>query len=89
MCIRDRNKVYVDVVAEFRKDGQLVPIFFTWEMCIRDRYKVLTYRDKDVRRVVALEKAHAKTEEEAIADPEKSKVFYQYMDCLLYTSRCV
>ena len=22
------NKVYVDVVAEFRKDGQLVPIFF-------------------------------------------------------------
>ena len=21
------NKVYVDVVAEFRKDGQLVPIF--------------------------------------------------------------
>ena len=22
---------YVDVVAEFRKDGQLVPIFFTWE----------------------------------------------------------
>ena len=26
------NKVYVDVVAEFRKDGQLVPIFFTWRM---------------------------------------------------------
>ena len=25
------NKVYVDVVAEFRKDGRLVPIFFTWE----------------------------------------------------------
>ena len=25
------NKVYVDVVAEFRKDGKLVPIFFTWE----------------------------------------------------------
>ena len=23
------NKVYIDVVAEFRKDGQLVPIFFT------------------------------------------------------------
>ena len=45
-----------------------------------DPYKVLTYRDKDVRRVVALEKAHAKTEEEAIEDPEKSKIFYQYMD---------
>ena len=25
------NKVYVDVVAEFWKDGKLVPIFFTWE----------------------------------------------------------
>ena len=25
------NNVYVDVVAEFRTDGQLVPIFFTWE----------------------------------------------------------
>ena len=26
------NKVYVNVVAEFRKDGKLVPIFFTWEV---------------------------------------------------------
>ena len=25
------NKVYVDVVAEFSKDGQLVPILFIWE----------------------------------------------------------
>ena len=24
------NKVYVDVVAEFRKDGCLVPLFFVW-----------------------------------------------------------
>ncbi len=45
-----------------------------------DPYKVLTYRDKDVRRVVALEKAKAKTEEEAIFDPVKSKIFYTYMD---------
>jgi type I restriction enzyme R subunit len=42
-----------------------------------DPYKVLTYKDKDLRRVVALEKA---TEEEAIADPAKSKVFYKYMN---------
>lgn len=26
------NKVYVDVVAEFRKDGQLVPIFLHGKM---------------------------------------------------------
>ncbi len=43
-------------------------------------YKVLTFRDRDIRRVVALEKAKAKTEEEAIADPEKSRIFYKYMD---------
>lgn len=45
-----------------------------------DPYKVLTFKDKDVRRVVALEKAKAQTEEEAISYPAKSKVFYKYMD---------
>ena len=45
-----------------------------------DPYKVLTFKDKDVRKVVALEKAKAKTEEEAIADPVKNKVYYKYMD---------
>mgnify|MGYP007128091743 CR=1 FL=1 len=38
-----------------------------------DPYKVLTFRDKDVRKVVALEKAKAATEEEAISDPKKDK----------------
>ena len=45
-----------------------------------DPYKVLTFRDKDVRKVVALEKARAATEEEAINDPKKAKIFYEYMD---------
>ena len=45
-----------------------------------DPYKVLTFRDKDVRKVVALEKAKAATEEEAISDPKKEKIFYEYMD---------
>lgn len=40
----------------------------------------MTFKDKDVRKVVALEKAKAQTEEEAIADPVKSKVYYKYMD---------
>ena len=44
-----------------------------------DPYKVLTFRDKDVRKVVALEKAKAATEE-AISDPKKAKIFYEYMD---------
>lgn len=45
-----------------------------------DPYKVMTFRDKDVRKLVALEKAKAQTEQEAISDPKKSKVYYKYMD---------
>lgn len=45
-----------------------------------DPYKVLTYRDKDVRQAVALEQAKAATVEDALADPKKSEVFYRYMD---------
>lgn len=45
-----------------------------------DPYKVLTFKDKDVRKVVALEKAKAKTEKGAITDPAKSIIYYKYMD---------
>lgn len=45
-----------------------------------DPYKVLTFKDKDVRKKVALEKAKAQTEEEAVSDAKKSKVYYKYMD---------
>lgn len=45
-----------------------------------DPYKVLTYRDKDVRLVVALEMARADTIEEVYEDPEKTEIFNYYMD---------
>lgn len=45
-----------------------------------DTYMVLTYQDKDVRQSVALEQAKADTAEEALADPKKSEIYYQYMD---------
>lgn len=45
-----------------------------------DPYKVLTFKDKDVRKAVALEKARASTVEEALSDPEKAEVYYKYMD---------
>ena len=44
-----------------------------------DPYKVLTFKDKDVRTVVALEKAKADTVEEAMADSAKKKLFLEYM----------
>ena len=45
-----------------------------------DPYKVLTFRDKDIRKEIALKKAESKTEEEAIHDPKKAEVFYKYMN---------
>lgn len=45
-----------------------------------DPYQVLTYKDRDIRREVALEKAKAATEEEALADPKKAEVYRYYMN---------
>ena len=45
-----------------------------------DPYKVLTFRDRDVRKVVALDQVKADTEAEAVSDPEKAKIFYDYLD---------
>ena len=45
-----------------------------------DPYKVMTYRDRDLRQAVALEKAKAATPQEAFADPKKKKVFNRYMN---------
>lgn len=45
-----------------------------------DPYKVLTYRDRDIRKAVALQEAKATTEAEAIADPDKSEIYYHFMD---------
>ena len=45
-----------------------------------DPYMVETFKSKDLRRQVALEKAHAKTPEEAISDKFKSKTYYYYLN---------
>ncbi|WP_290061463.1 type I restriction endonuclease subunit R [Paraclostridium bifermentans] len=45
-----------------------------------DPYKIMTFKDKDVRKAVALDKSKAHSEEEAISDPKKSEVYYKYMD---------
>lgn len=44
-----------------------------------DPYQVLTFKDRDVRREVALLKAKANTESEALADAKKSQVYNRYM----------
>lgn len=45
-----------------------------------DPYKVLTFKDSDLRKAVALEKAKAASVGGALADPQKSKVFYKYLN---------
>nr|WP_215904829.1 hypothetical protein [Treponema brennaborense] len=45
-----------------------------------DPYKILTYKDKDLRKAVALDKSQSKIVEEALADPKKSEVFNKFMD---------
>ena len=44
-----------------------------------DPYKVMTYKDKDLRVAVALEKAKADDESEALSDPKKKAIFNRYM----------
>ena len=45
-----------------------------------DTYKILTFKDRDIRKAVALDKAKSKSEEEAISDPRKASIYYKYMD---------
>lgn len=45
-----------------------------------DPYMVTTFDDRDVREAVALEQAKASCMADVIADEQKSKVFYHYMD---------
>lgn len=45
-----------------------------------DPSKILTYKDIDLRKAVALKMANAATEKEAIEDPRKAKKYYHYMD---------
>lgn len=45
-----------------------------------DLYRVDTYKESDLRRVIALEKAHAAREADVFGDPQKERIFDRYMD---------
>ncbi|WP_175996520.1 type I restriction endonuclease subunit R [Burkholderia stabilis] len=45
-----------------------------------DPYQVMTYRDRDLRQAVALDKAKATTVAEALTDAAKKKIFNRYMN---------
>lgn len=48
-----------------------------------DPYKILTYRDRDLRLAVALEKSRANDEAEALSDSRRAQVFNKYMNTVL------
>jgi type I restriction enzyme R subunit len=45
-----------------------------------DPYKVTTYKDLDLRKIVALDVSKAKDETDAISDPKKSTKYYEYIN---------
>lgn len=45
-----------------------------------DIYKVLTFKDKDLRHVVGLEKAKSHSFDEVLSNPKKKEVYYKYMN---------
>lgn len=45
-----------------------------------DLYRVATFKDKEVRRAVALQQAKADTESEALADDAKKKKYYEFIN---------
>ncbi len=45
-----------------------------------DPHKVLTWRDYDLRKAVALEKAKAASVEEALSDEKKKQIYYKYIN---------
>ena len=59
------------VIADGIRDGNVLAF---------DIKKVLTFRDYDIRKAVALEKCKAKTEDEVISDDKKASIYYKYMN---------
>lgn len=65
------NELHRYSIADGIRDGNVLGF---------DPDKVLTFKEKDERKVVALEKAKASTVEEVLDDPQKRKIFYKYMN---------
>lgn len=65
------NELHRYSIADGIRDGNVLGF---------DPYMVRTYRDKEVRKAVALEMAHASSEKEALDNKDKRKVYMEYMD---------
>ena len=67
------NKVYVDVTAEFSKDGNLVPKCCRWE----DGQVYEIERVKDVRRAASLKAGGVGMRYTCVIDGQEKHLFYE------------
>ena len=67
------NKVYVDVTAEFSKDGNLVPKSFRWE----DGQVYEIERIKDVRRAASLKAGGVGMRYTCVIGGQEKHLFYE------------
>lgn len=65
------NEIHRYSIADGIRDGNVLGF---------DPIKVCTYKDKDLRQVIALEKAKTKDVQDAMSDENKKAVFNKYMD---------
>lgn len=65
------NEIHRYSIADGIRDGNVLGF---------DPIKVCTYKDKDLRQVIALEKAKANDVQDAMSDENKKAVFNKYMD---------
>ena len=65
------NELHRYSIADGIRDGNVLGF---------DVYKVLTFKDSDIRKAVALDKAKAKDETEIFSNPEKEAIYYEYFD---------
>ena len=67
------NKVYVDVVAEFTKDGRIVPKSFTWS----DGHVYEVQKITDLRRAACLKAGGVGMRYTCIVDGRESHLYYE------------
>ena len=65
------NELHRYSIADGIRDGNVLGF---------DVYKVLTFKDSDIRKAVALDKAKAKDENEVFSNPDKERIYYEYLN---------
>jgi hypothetical protein len=66
-------KVYVDVTAEFSKDGRLLPVSMVWQ----DGHVYEIQRVTDIRRAASLKAGGAGTRYTCVIDGRESHLYYE------------